>query len=168
MDPDNNGMKNTLFRSLLLVTYTTSSHRNKGPLYGLVISAHCRVTHVCSIRRTCSDCHQRYEHYYMSVAESSNPQTLSCGGKKENLPPASVHIVWDNSLHHVQRQPLHAEWPEPCSTSSTRYVTMLFGGQSVGLHFELNRFELYRYACTHIPDTDTHTHTHASSSSSIP
>ena len=47
--------KNTLSRSPFVVAYTTSCRQNKGPLYRLVVSAHCRVTHIRSIRRTRTD-----------------------------------------------------------------------------------------------------------------
>ena len=98
--------KNTLSRSPFVVAYTTSSRQNKGPLYRLVVSAHCRATHNHSSRRICLHFNQWYEHY-VSVTESSNPQTLSVQcGQKENRCSASVDIVQHNSVHHVQRQPL--------------------------------------------------------------
>ena len=122
MGPDNNGTKNTVFRSPLVVAYTTSSRQNKDPLYRLVISAHRTVTHIRSIRRTSYphtvELHlsaafeehaqistsDRALHEYGWIFEPAN--SVLCREKKENLRSASVYIVRYTSVHHVQRQPL--------------------------------------------------------------
>ena len=167
MGPDNNGM-NTLFRSPLVVAYTTGSHQNKGPFYCLVISARCTVTHIRSIRRTSYphtvELHlsaafeehaqistsDRALHEYGWIFEPAN--SVLCREKKKICVQQACTSCDTSPCITCRGSVCHSEWPEPCSTSSTPYVTMPFDRRSRAhvLSFTDFIFEIFLIPLHHV------------------